>query len=183
MAKKPIQVDRAILENAIQVAEKENKFSTLTALWQDVAKRYNNTAMPTKPLSESVVMIRAKEWKLNYETKPGKRGGDGSQLIRAPRTTRANKFKRRKDSPDAFTAMRKRLQVNNSERFLPLIERIEQGSLTAAVKLHCLDCCAYQTPEVRRCGDISCGLFLFRPYQGAVEEDEQVPEELTVEAA
>ena len=175
MAKKPIEVNRAALEQAIQDAENENQFSTLTALWQDVAKRYNAAVNPPKALSPSVVYLRVREWKLSIKTKPGKRGGTGEHLRganRAPRTSRATKFGKRKDGQMAFAAMRERLKDNDAERFLPLVDRIEKGSLTAAVKLHCLDCCAYQTPEVRRCSDPGCGMYLFRPYQGAMEEDE-----------
>jgi hypothetical protein len=49
---------------------------------------------------------------------------------------------------------------------LPLVDQVEkQGSLTAAVKLMCLDCSGWVKPEIRDCVIVECPLFPFRPYQ------------------
>ena len=184
--RKPIQVNRQALEIAIQTAENENQFPTLSALWEDVAVRYNAAVKPVKPLKAGVVYLRVREWGIEVQTKPGKKGGDGSHLRgtnRGPRIPRADKFAK---NPEVFEAIRARLTLNGAQRYLPLVEKIEKGSRSAAVKLHCLDCCAYQTAEVRRCSDPVCAMWLFRPYQGATEEDEQPveqPEPTASEAA
>jgi hypothetical protein len=48
---------------------------------------------------------------------------------------------------------------------LPLIDKMEQGSLAAAVKLKCLECSCWVRQEVRDCVITDCALYPFRPYQ------------------
>jgi hypothetical protein len=46
-----------------------------------------------------------------------------------------------------------------------LVDRVEAGSLRAALDLKCLDCSDYQIAEVRHCTVTACPLHSVRPYQ------------------
>ena len=46
-----------------------------------------------------------------------------------------------------------------------LVDRVEAGSLRAAIDLKCLDCSDYQIAEVRHCTVTACPLHSVRPYQ------------------
>ncbi len=60
-----------------------------------------------------------------------------------------------------FAAQRKRFP----RIALPMIDQAEKGSLPAAIKLMCLDCCAWEKREVRDCVIHWCPLYPHRPYQ------------------
>jgi hypothetical protein len=182
MAKKPIPVNRGELEKAVKVAESENKFPNLSALYEDVAKRYNMAVNPAKPLTAGVVGLRIKEWKIQVETKPGKRGGGSGSHLRGPRGPRTSKAEKFKGDPAMIAAIDE-MRRTTPERFLPVVDQIAAGSRTAGVKLRCLDCAAWQTPEVRNCPVTACGLWPFRPYQGATTAEEQVEPVEEAEAA
>ena len=46
-----------------------------------------------------------------------------------------------------------------------LVDKVEDGSLRAAIDLKCLDCSDYQVAEVRHCTVTGCPLYSVRPYQ------------------
>ena len=56
---------------------------------------------------------------------------------------------------------------------LPLIDQAEGGSLTAAVKLMCLDCTCWQRAEIRDCTIARCPLYPHRPYQSQEDVESQ----------
>jgi hypothetical protein len=58
---------------------------------------------------------------------------------------------------------------------LPLVDRVEQGSMTAALKLMCLDCSGWVKPEIRDCVIVECPLFPFRPYQTILQKNPNDP--------
>lgn len=50
-------------------------------------------------------------------------------------------------------------------KYKSLVDRAREGSLTAAIKLKCLDCSCWQPDEIRHCPCVECSLFPLRPYQ------------------
>jgi hypothetical protein len=65
-----------------------------------------------------------------------------------------------------------RLPLPSLRRVVPvrhhrLVDRVEAGSLRAAIDLKCLDCSDYQIAEVRHCTVTACPLHGVRPYQPA----------------
>jgi hypothetical protein len=48
---------------------------------------------------------------------------------------------------------------------LSIISQAEKGSLPAAIKLMCLDCCCWERKEIRDCVIVGCPLYPHRPYQ------------------
>jgi hypothetical protein len=45
------------------------------------------------------------------------------------------------------------------------IQAIEKMSRKAAIHAFCLECCAWQKEEIRKCTSPECPLFALRPYQ------------------
>jgi hypothetical protein len=42
---------------------------------------------------------------------------------------------------------------------------MEKKSMRAAVNAKCLDCCCWQSTEVKKCPATDCPLYQYRPYQ------------------
>lgn len=59
-------------------------------------------------------------------------------------------------------------KVISRTRFLSRVKRFEEGSIKAAVELHCLTCCADDIGAIRDCSSQkTCPLHPFRPYQAS----------------
>lgn len=172
---KNTEVDREKLEKAVQTVEANGPLSSLKALQDAVAAEYNKTAIDE--ITYSIVGLRIREWGFQLQTKPGKRGGPMTAAHKAAlaagrkmgRTSRAEKFKANTDVWGALDE----LERNTPERFQPLVEKIREGSMSAAVKLNCLECSGYITAEVRLCQVKQCPMYAFRPYQGAGQAEEE----------
>jgi hypothetical protein len=78
------------------------------------------------------------------------------------RKARVGRREKMKAHAASFRLMRQGLP----KMALPLIDKMEQGSLTAAVQLKCLECSCWVRQEVRDCAITDCALYPFRPYQG-----------------
>lgn len=190
MARQMTEVSRNTLERAIRVAEENGPLKNLDALWTAACELYNSYDVP-KPITKSVVMLRATGWKLETKTKPGKKGRAAGvplseeqkaamQAGRGARKPRAEKFASQPELVEGFEELRNEVP----ERFLPLVDKLtKKGSMRAAVALKCLDCCAYQPVEIRLCACNSCPLFAFRPYKGKAGEEEAVEQEVELEEA
>jgi hypothetical protein len=180
MAKTPKKVDQKLLVRAIEQAEKDGPLRNLQALWEATCKIYNGLVGETQfpEITPSVVMLRVeRDWHLSHKTVAGKKGrGALSDEQKAAmqagrqggRTSKAEKFAKN----PAIAQAHKLLRERTPERFHNLVDQVEAGSRSAAVKLNCLECSAYVTSEVRQCVCSHCPLFAFRPYQGSVEADE-----------
>jgi len=198
-----IKVDQKLLCSAIEEAERDGPLGNLSELWKAAAIIYNNGAGERSDLPEisfSVVASRAAQWKLAVKTKAGRRGlGAMSEEHKAAmqaarsagRTSKSEKFSSNSAIQESHlelercTTQAAKSLGQRADRWQPLVERIKQGSRSAAVKLMCLECSSYQTAEVRKCVCIQCPLWAFRPFQGAIESDEdvEVVEEVVAEEA
>jgi hypothetical protein len=212
--KNPTPVNKELLQEAINQAEKKGPKKNLSTLWKVAADIYNNLDGIEKSISFSVVGLRAQEWKLTYKTISGKTKDPNAPIKvkpepmprkprgpmsdehkaamaaarSAPRRSRGEKFQLIEGGPEYFAALREDLRKASGPRYLPLVTSIEKGSRSSAVKLFCITCCGGvggSTGEVRRCtatgqnGSSPCPLWMFRPYQGALEPEEQ-PEGIAV---
>jgi len=177
MARTKVKVDKKKLRESIEAAEASEKFSTRTKLWERVAEIYNANNNPNKPLTSSVVQLRVKEFNLIgvVKTPKGKRGS-GLKHARAQgkinRRSRAEKFQ---DDPEILASLREirkavQMESGQAERFLPIVEKIEAGSMSNAVKAKCLDCSNYATVEIRKCPVKACALWPFRPYKPSAND-------------
>lgn len=162
-------VDRNLLTQIIVDLENKQEFKNLSHLYIAVSDEYNKN--PVKPITNSIVMLRILEWEIPVKTQKGKKGNSNIGMTRkGPRLKRSEKFAKDPKFAEVFNELRKSVKRNGGERFLPLVNRAEKGSLKAAVQLHCLDCCAYQTKEVKNCSSYICPQWAFRPYQKITEE-------------
>lgn len=181
MSRRTIEVSKAMLVKAIAQVEKDGGIDGgVVALHKLVATVYNGMKVPEQ-VSFSVVGLRIAQWKLAIKTQPARRGGDGSQLRRTskgPRRTKKQKFAKNDGIQNSLVQIRLTTQNamvgygGNKHRFDSLIDAIENGSRSAAVKLNCLQCCGYVTAEVRNCTGYECPMWPFRPYQGDLEAEE-----------
>ena len=171
MAKKTITVHKERLAKAINEAESNGPLKNQSELFKKVAEIYDEDKV-----TYSVIGLRIKEWNIKVKTPKGHKGaGTMSEeqktamlAARGNRKTKAEKFEKSDMAQKALSE----LESAVPERFQPLVESIKKGSRSSAVKLKCLECSVYQTREVKLCECYSCPLWLFRPYQGALDEDE-----------
>jgi len=178
MARKKKVIDRPMLEEAIKQAEKDGPLKNRGELWDAAASIYNSMDVP-ETLTHSVVYLRVQEWEIEVKTPVGKRGRAAGPMSQATKDkmkesrknskTKAEKFSSSDEAQEHFEELRKRMP----KRVHSLIAAIAKGSRSAAVKLHCLDCCGYVTKEVKICTSKNCcPLWLFRPYQTKEEQAE-----------
>lgn len=178
MGRRMIEVNKVLLQKALKEAENGNALATQNELWQKAAKIYNLMVVP-EPIEFSTAANRAKDWELEYLTKPGKKGrAPGVKLSDEQKAAmqagrkggRAAKFA----SDPVIVQGHKELRAEVPERFVPLVDRlIDTGSMRAAVALKCLDCCAHQPVEIKNCPCTSCPLYAFRPYKLKAGETEE----------
>ena len=65
--------------------------------------------------------------------------------------------------------------------FHGLVEKVEKGSLTAAIKLMCIECMGFERKNVWDCRGYTCPMYLHRPYQKANDSENEVSGEDTDE--
>tara|TARA_Y100000310_G_scaffold308553_1_gene351769 strand:+ start:3735 stop:4328 length:594 start_codon:yes stop_codon:yes gene_type:complete len=188
MSKTRLNVPKDELQAAINEAEKETTFTSRADLFKVVAQSSWARFFQPKPLTVSMIQVRVNELGVELQTPPGKRGWQGGPRVqRGPRKTRKQKFAEDPAIVNAF----ERLAEKVPERFQPVVDKMRNGSRTAAVKLKCLDCCAYQVAEVKFCTCVACPLWAFRPYKstaidaeedgieaGEIEEQQDIDEEI-----
>ena len=186
MAKKEFEVDRAKLVAALNEAEKNGPLKNLDALWKAAETIYNLQVVP-RLITFSVIALRAKAWKLDLKTKPGKRGRGvmtpeqiaAMQAGRGQRVPRAERFK---VFHKEFEAMKRDLPEHKH----PLIDRAAAGSAMAALSAHCYSCAGNSNKEARLCLVWDCKLYHPRPgampyAQTKIEVDKQVLKEMKEE--
>ena len=184
MARKTVPVDRDALVAAIAHVEGKDGYSGgKTEMCKAAAEQYNKVVNPSKPITHSVVYLRIEEFKIPIKTKAKKRGrgkmtDEQKAAMQAGRAASKGKTKAQKFAADPVAQRNfQLLRDRTPERFHPVIDKVEEGSRTAAVKLACLECSNFQTVEIRECPCEQCPLFMFRPYQGKSNEgDYEEPE-------
>lgn len=173
MARVTVFVDRALLVKCLLDVEKDGPLANLSQLYNKTAELYNKDAQT--PITHSVVMLRIKEWGIVVQTKPGKKGPKGMSsehkaamlTARGARKTRAEKIKK-------YASNLEKMRSLTPKVFLPLVDAMENGSLTAAVKRNCLECSHWERKEVRNCVIDTCSFYPFRPFQGKEDEDPDI---------
>lgn len=163
MGRRTIPVDKKLLEKSIKKCESSQKFSSQSKLWDAVAEDYNKN-QEVEQINAGVVRLRALTWEIPIQTPQGRKGttkqNNISPVSSADRTTRKEKFAASPAAIRSINAMRKDIP----SAYRSVVEKIAEGSMKAAVKLKCLDCCNYDKVEIRECEAYSCPLWLFKPY-------------------
>lgn len=160
-----------MLKRIIQECEAKKPYTARSALYEDVSSAYNleNRVNSTglKDINQQLVYLRVKELNIDLKTPVGKRGrAAGCVINNGVRIPRSQKLAGSKEAQNAFAALRKEMKQNEGKRFLPLVTKMEGGSLKAATKAMCLSCANYDPKEVAMCEILSCPLYSYRPYKG-----------------
>jgi hypothetical protein len=161
MGRTLIRVDKQKLTDIIGSVEFTQQFSNRGDLIKEVSRKYCMQEGVTN-VTPSVVYLRIKEWNIDLKTPRNKRGrkGGNPSIGTIPRVSRGIKFQ----SDDKVRISLTILNNITPERFKKVADRVKKGSMKAAIQLKCLDCCDYQTVEVRNCTCNECSLWAFRPY-------------------
>lgn len=176
MARTKVNINECMLRRIIQQCEAAKPYTARSALYEDVSAAYNLenkvNATGLKDINQQLVYLRVKELNIPLKTPVGKRGRSAGCVINSGvKVPRADKIAGNKQAQDTLVQLRKELKTKYSNdnkdnaRFLPLVDKIEQGSMKAALKLMCLQCVDYDTKEVAMCNCTSCPLHIFRPYK------------------
>jgi hypothetical protein len=185
--KKTVLVDREKLQSAIQQAEANGPLGGMTQLWKKVSDIYN-VVVPDAPISSTVVYLRATDWKLEYKTQPGKKGRSGpmtEEQKAAMAAARSSMVRRSRGEKMACLSGASKhfetLRKITPKSFQGLVDKVEKGSLTAAIKLMCIQCMGFEKKNVWDCRGLTCPMYLHRPYQKA--EDAEAAEAEDTEVA
>lgn len=169
------QVDIPGIQELIKLAEEKHTYSGLSNLFTDVARMYKEqNLLNAEKMTPAIVGLRVKKNKLIHVTKVGKRGREkGSGPVSAGREvyvlSPANKEHIKKLRSyivnEGFSRSGERSSPRHKQS-IRLVDRIEKGSLRAAINLKCLECTNFQTQEIKdcQCKD-TCPLWSLRSYQ------------------
>ena len=164
--RKPIQVTSVQLQEAIRELERsqpDGKFPNRSALWTALENSEWAKSREPRPLTGQVAMILAKHSGLEIQTPLGKRGREkGCGPVGNPGARRKKRM-----PEDARIA----LTVVTPKTLQGTLAKAINGSLKAAVKLHCLECSGGSKKEVALCGIKRCSLWAFRPYKRVNDAD------------
>lgn len=179
MAKQKAEVDKGKLQLAIDKAEENGPLAGRTVLWQAVAPIYNSFGLPVQ-VTASMVYLRFMEMGLTCKTPLGRKGGTMSEehkaKLREARkgmtiTGRRSRAEKMAELPLASEHFEKLRSITPST-YQGLLKKVEAGSLTAAIKMLCVQCMGFERTHVKDCGGLSCPMYLHRPYQKNTDDDD-----------
>lgn len=155
MPKKPKPIDLEVLKTVITVVEKESPDGGLTHAWKEVERLYREKTNS----NVSMITLKKEGLTLNIKAKPkgNKRLADHRPTERKPR--------KRKDMSEHSERMRKEIIDHGKPQYLPLVDKMENGSMKARIKLGCIRCFGYDAKEVKHCTSMACVWHPVRPYQ------------------
>jgi len=158
--RKPIVINAHELQEQINQLEAERTFANRSELWAAIELTPWALAQQPRPLKGQVAMLKAKEYNLNIKTAVGKRGREkGCGPI--PGGGR----KKRKMNEESLLLLKTGIPKENREKLEKVMAKVEGGSMKAAIKLKCLDCCNWVPSEISACEIKGCSLWNFRPYK------------------
>ena len=170
MAKPTTEVCRNTLVKSIAEVEKNGPLGNRNELYLAVVKLYNrDKPLALKEISHSVVGLRVTTWNLEVKTPFGKKGRQAGVALtdeqkQKMQEGRANSVRvPRSEKLKAFSAEFAELRRVTPEAGQATIDRIEAGSMKAAVRANCMACSGDRIQEVKLCTVMSCPLYAFRP--------------------
>lgn len=157
--RKPLEISIPDFQFILSELETEQKFTTRSSLWEAFAQTDWAKNLKPRPLTAQNAMLLAKKHNLTIQTPIGQRGrvkGCGP----VPGGGR-----KKKTLPENIVEV---LAKVVPEKYIKVLNRVKQGSMKAAVKLKCLDCCGFEKKEITLCNIQECSLWSHRPYQPRV---------------
>lgn len=187
--KKKLVVDKDQLQAAIKKAEANGPLSGRSALWEATAKCYNTDNPSNGAISPSVAYLRFVEMSLTCITPVGQRGkmsdeqkSKMQEALKAYRDAGGKVERKSRAEKMASNPMAEkhfvRLREITPAPYHRLLEKVEAGSLMAAIKLNCILCVCGERKEVAKCMGFSCPMYLHRPYQQGIEDEDAADEKV-----
>jgi hypothetical protein len=185
MSRTEIKVDSKLLQDVIKKCEGAKTYSSHSALFTDVANSYNSERGILPEVSSQLVGLRVKGLSIPLITQKGKKGRAKGFRPTGIKVPRADKLAANPDTRSVLDGIRKEI-INTVKsqsdgkgdptRFLNIVDKMEAGSITAAVKINCLLCSNLQPVEIKNCqcgpgAAVPCGMWLIRPYQNQTENE------------
>jgi hypothetical protein len=168
MGGKHIVVDRSKFEAAIAELESQKTFENMFQLQEAVAKSPYGLSVGIKTGN---VYQYIRKWNVQIKTKAGKRGAALARLHDKTNVVKMTRGEKIENDPKAQTWIQgvrrevKSLCGHNAGRFAKVLDRLEKGSLKAAIAVQCITCSGGDTNEVKHCACTACPLYQFRPYK------------------
>lgn len=164
MGRIKLQISKEDLLKQINNVETEREFRNRNELAEYIANTDWGKNFKPKPITASVVILRIEEFNLGsvIKTPKGKRGRQSGIALSAEQKAAMQAGRQQKSISKDFID---RLKKNTPVTFHNVINRIQSGSIKAAIKLHCLQCSGYERNEVKHCQCLTCPLYAIRPYQ------------------
>jgi hypothetical protein len=151
MGRASLIIDKDRLKEEIYKAEAAQTFENQSRLFEficqtDWAKSIKDSLGRPKEVSPANIYQRVMEFKIELKTGKGKKGGGIKSGIRKPRRRGTNELSLLQSTPEPYKG---------------LAAKVTAGSMRAAIRLKCLECCCHQPKEVRACQITSCPLWQF----------------------
>lgn len=152
MGRAAIIIDKDRLKEEIDKAEAAQTFANQSRLLEhicqtDFAKSIVDSTGKSRVIQPANLYQKIKEYGIELKTAKGKKGGPvGNSGGRKPRSRGDNKLSLLQSTP---------------EKYKGLAGKVSNGSMKAAIKLKCLECCCHQPKEVILCNIKSCPLWSF----------------------
>lgn len=163
------------------IAELENKtsFNSMYELQEAVANSEYGSSISITPAN---VYNYIRKWGIQLKTKAGKPGCGLAKVHTAGvvRIPRGEKWKEDTKAQEWISDVRVHMKglctnitgVNKTSvdkqklgRINKMCDKLESGSLKAAIALMCVSCCAGEIGEVKCCNITSCPLYQLRPWK------------------
>lgn len=163
MARRPTYINKTEFQSAVNQLEAAQTFENPSHLWKAVAA--SDYGAPYGK-THGFWYGKAKELSITYRAQPGNRGQNISPL-------KGRKVKRTKSNQYLNV-----LKESSPSSYHNLIDRAAQGSMSACLKLKCLECCGFDRVSVRECHIVRCPTYAFRPYQASAIDEVDADAEL-----
>ena len=154
-----IDINKGELLAKVQELESIQSFPNRSALYAAIAETDWAKFDRPKPLTSGVIALRIVKYNIELKTPKGKPGRSLGPLTEEHKQAmkEGRKNRKRRSLPE--------LRIVTPEARMGLVEKIENRSKAAALKLMCLQCTDYHVAEIKYCPVVSCPLHSVRPYK------------------
>ena len=119
-----------------------------------------------KPLSKGVIYLRIKEFDIPVTTAKAEPYLSRVKNNALFSNTGEPQEAKERFNPDDVKACGRAMAGYFDAGHHPMVRKAVKGSMKAAIRLKCLDCCADNKAEIKNCNVTTCPLWLYRPFQG-----------------
>lgn len=171
MGRAALKITKEDLVKVIGELEASQTFANQSKLFDavcatDWAKNMTNTVGDKKPLQPINVYQYAKNLGVTFNTPKGKKGNPNIGKIDKSGKGRAKRMESKSGYYLSVNQLKSQLKKRPN-----LLKSVLKGSITAAVKAKCLECCSGSVSEAKACTVFGCPLYLISPFTGGANVD------------